>query len=337
MRHVLDRLIATLQGGEPVVLCTIIRKFGSAPRKSGARMVVFTDGSIIGSVGGGTLEEACRKKAGALLQGATSLSQLHSEPGIVSGGEEGMECGGSASVLLQLFDGQMLPILERLQSEYRRGLQPMLLTVLPQDGEPSRLLLLDSEKSPDVPLDLRMEITRKTRRAPFLLDYQGQEILVEPLVRPGTVYLAGGGHVALAVAELAAFAGFEIVVMDDRRELVTPERYPMARERRILSSFAACLENLGSDDYVVIVTRDHQNDRDVLAQALGTRAGYIGMVGSRKKRAAIYGLLQRQGFTEQDLTRVHCPIGLAIGADTPQEVAISIVAELVQVRAKMAA
>ena len=184
--------------------------------------------------------------------------------------------------------------------------------------------------------DLRLEITRKGRRAPFLLDHRGREIFVEPLVHPGTVHLAGAGHVALAVAELAAFVDFEVVVMDDRREFANPERYPKAREVRVLNSFAACLTGLGPDDYVVIVTRGHLHDREVLAQALSTNAGYIGMIGSRRKRAAVYESLRGEGVTDSELARCHCPIGLAIDADTPEEIALSIVAEMVQVRAKMA-
>ncbi|HKJ64369.1 MAG TPA: XdhC family protein, partial [Desulfopila sp.] len=95
------------------------------------------------------------------------------------------------------------------------------------------------------------------------------------------------------------------------------------------------LGDLGVDDYVVIVTRGHLHDRTVLAQALRTDAGYIGMIGSRRKRAAIYTTLKNDGFTDTDLARVHNPIGLPIGADTPEEIAVSIAAELIQVRADM--
>ncbi len=247
-----------------------------------------------------------------------------------------MACGGSASVLLQRIEMEMLPFMLQLQEDYAGRRRPMLLTVLPKKGEPPRLLLLNQEESPDVPGELRSEITRKGRRAPFLLDYQGREIFVEPLVHPGTVHLAGAGHVALAVAKLAAFVGFDCIVMDDRAEFANEDRYPEAKEVRVLQSFARCLENLGQDDYVVIVTRGHLHDRDVLAQALRTKAGYIGMIGSRRKRAAVYESLREEGVTDADLARVHCPIGLAIDADTPEEIALSIVAEMVQVRAKMA-
>lgn len=336
MQHVLDKLINTLNLGRSAILCGIVRNSGSAPRTSGARMVVQSDGSIVGSVGGGALEGACCTKARELLADAVTFALLDFQLTAASAAEEGMACGGSASVLLQRIDPVMLPFFQRLLSEYHGGRRPMLLTILPKDREEPRLLLLDSQKSPDLPSDLRLEISRKGRRAPFLLESQGREIFVEPLVHPGTVHLAGAGHVALAVAELASFVGFQAVVMDDRGEFANPVRYPKAREVRVLDSFAACLQDLGADDYVVIVTRGHLHDREVLAQALRTKAGYIGMIGSRRKRAAVYESLRGDGWTDTDLARVHCPIGLAIDADTPEEIALSIVAEMVQVRAKMA-
>ncbi len=336
MQHVLDKLISTLKLGRSAILCGIVRNSGSAPRTSGARMVVQSDGSIAGSVGGGALEGACCTKVRELLADSATFALLDFQLTAASAAEEGMACGGSASVLLQRIDPVMLPFFQRLLSEYHGGRRPMLLTILPQDRQEPRLLLLDSQNSPDLPSDLRLEITRKGRRAPFLLESQGREIFVEPLVHPGTVHLAGAGHVALAVAELASFVGFQTVVMDDRGEFANPERYPKAREVRVLDSFTACLQDLGPDDYVVIVTRGHLHDREVLAQALSTKAGYIGMIGSRRKRAAVYESLRGEGWTDSDLTRVHCPIGLAIDADTPEEIALSIVAEMVQVRAKMA-
>ena len=336
MQHVLDKLINTLNLGRSAILCGIVRNAGSAPRTSGARMVVQSDGSIVGSVGGGALEGACCTKSRELLADSTTFALLDFQLTAASAAEEGMACGGSASVLLQRIDPAMLPFFQRLLSEYHGGRRPMLLTILPQDREEPRLLLLDSQQSHDLPSDLRLEITRKGRRAPFLLESQGREIFVEPLVHPGTVHLAGAGHVALAVAELANFVGFQTVVMDDRREFANPKRYPKARAVRVLDSFAACLQDLGPDDYVVIVTRGHLHDREVLAQALSTKAGYIGMIGSRRKRAAVYESLRGDGWSDSDLARVHCPIGLAIDADTPEEIALSIVAEMVQVRAKMA-
>ena len=183
--------------------------------------------------------------------------------------------------------------------------------------------------------DLRKQILKITRRAPFLIKSNEQEFFVDPLVSPGVVHLVGAGHVALATAQLASFADFEVVVMDDREEFASVERYPQANKVIVLDSFDDCLKHLSHTDFVVIVTRGHIHDRDVLAQALHTKAGYIGMIGSRRKREVVYQSLRENGFTEVDLGRVSSPIGLAIGADTPNEIALSIVAELVKVRSEM--
>jgi xanthine dehydrogenase accessory factor len=122
--------------------------------------------------------------------------------------------------------------------------------------------------------------------------------------------------------------------MDDRAEFANRQRYPEANTIKVLDNFDNCFPELGTDDFVVIVTRGHQYDRDVLAQALKTKAGYIGMIGSKRKREAIYRSLLQEGFTELDLQRVYSPIGLDIGSDTPQEIGMSIVAELVKARAE---
>jgi xanthine dehydrogenase accessory factor len=332
LQLILNQLISTLESKQSAVLCSIVRNFGSAPRTSGAGMLVFGDGSIAGSVGGGALEGACQAKAQELLQGSSVYAELDFDLNAETAAECGMVCGGSASVLLHRITPDLLPALHNMQAQYNLGKKPFLLTFLPKDGAPPHLLFMGDEDG-EVPFDLRTEILRKSRRSPFLLEYQGREVFVEPLVQAGRVYLVGAGHVALATSKIAAFVGFQVVVMDDRQEFANASRYPEALDIRVLDSFTDCLPLLGQDDYVIIVTRGHLHDREVLAQALRTTAGYIGMIGSRKKRAAVYDSLRNDGFRETDLARVHCPIGLAIDADTPEEIAISIIAELIQVRA----
>jgi xanthine dehydrogenase accessory factor len=333
MRHILDDLIAVLGMGQKAVTAAIVRSSGSAPRTSGARMLVREDGSLSGSVGGGALEGACLRKAAELMENGNDFAELNFELDAASAAGQGMVCGGAVTVLLHLVEPDALGWYRRLQSEYRKGLRPLLVTALPVAGTSPKLFHVGQEGGDEVVEELRCEILRKTGRAPFLMQFDDRQLFVEPLVHPGVVHLAGAGHVAFFTAQLASFAGFEVVVMDDREEFANRERYLMAKEVRVLESFTDCIKGLGRDDYVVIVTRGHLHDRDVLAQALRTQAGYIGMIGSRAKRASVYESLMREGFTEKDLVRVHNPIGLPIGADTPEEIAVSIVAQLIQVRA----
>ena len=335
MQYVLDTLIETLEQGEPAVLGTIVQSSGSAPRTSGARMLVLADGTLVGSVGGGTVEGTCHAEARKLLANGHAYKEVKCDLSAAAAAEEGMVCGGAVCVLLQKVVPEATEQFRKLRHCYRNGSRPMLLTQLPAGDLPPQLMTLGIGQDDEVPTALREQALANNKRVSFTVIHDGLEFFVEPLVKQGTVHLAGAGHVALATAHLASYVGFEVVVMDDRDEFANKERYPQAKKIRVLEGFDDCFTELGPDDYVVIVTRGHQYDRDVLAQALRTDAGYIGMIGSSSKRKATYASLLSSGFIQSDLKRVHSPIGLSIGSDTPQEIGMSIVAELVQVRAAM--
>jgi xanthine dehydrogenase accessory factor len=335
MRHILDTLIDTLGRGESIVMATIVRSSGSAPRTSGARMLVRRDGTLTGTIGGGAIEGTCQEKAQELFKQSLSYAEMNFSLSTSQLRDKGMVCGGAVSVLLQLVEPDMFETMLQVRNDYHDGAHPLLITILPSDQTPPRLLSSDQAASGVINEDLSKQIVQKVRRSPLLIKSNGQEVFVEPLVSPGMVHLIGAGHVALATAHIASFAGFEVVVMDDRPEFANTDRYPHAQKVIVLESFDECLKQLSSHDYVVIVTRGHLSDREVLAQALRTNAGYIGMIGSRKKRNVIYDSLREDGFNDVDLGRVHCPIGLPIGADTPNEIALSIVAELIKARSNM--
>lgn len=335
MRHILDALIGALEEKQSVVIVAIVRSSGSAPRTSGARMLVRADGSIAGTVGGGALEGKCISKSLELYKMTDQYAELDFSLSASAVASEGMVCGGVVSVLLQKVDSSLLDTFLQLRRDFRSGLHPMLLTVLPGIGAPPQSLVYGAEAIKEFGPEFANRVGKKTGRTPFLAPSGQREVFVETLVSPGVVHLLGAGHVAFATAQLAAFADFEVVVVDDRAEFANAERYPMAREVRVVGSFDDCLGQLSPDDYVVIVTRGHLHDKEVLAQALKTKAGYIGMIGSRKKRDVVYEALSENGFNENDIKRVYSPIGLSIGADTPNEIALSIVAELVKVRAEV--
>lgn len=155
------------------------------------------------------------------------------------------------------------------------------------------------------------------------------------------VYIFGAGHVGKATCDLASFVGFRVVVTDDRPALLTVERFPQASLLRLIESFehplASCGKTaaieIGPQDCALILSRMHDIDRMMLAHILRTDAGYIGLIGSKTKRDGIYASLRAEGFSDADLARVHAPIGLAIGARTPEEIAVSIMAEIIAVRA----
>ena len=159
-------------------------------------------------------------------------------------------------------------------------------------------------------------------------------ILTIPVSRPGTVWLLGGGHVSQALAAVLAPLDFRVAVYDDRPEFTGEDRFPLA-VKRVAAPFGELRRHvpLGPDDYLVIMTRGHQADFEVLRETLRAPVRYLGCIGSRRKLALCRDRLLAEGFTEAEYARLHAPIGLAIGAETPEEIAVSIAAELIAVRA----
>jgi xanthine dehydrogenase accessory factor len=158
------------------------------------------------------------------------------------------------------------------------------------------------------------------------------EIFVEPILPQPVLYIFGGGHISIALARTAQQAGFAIGVVDDRESFANAERFPMAQE--IHATYEAAFEKIrpNAATYIVIVTRGHKDDMRVLRWAVDTPARYIGMIGSRRKVLSVYKALEQEGVSAEALARVYAPVGLEIGALTPEEIAVSIAAELIAVR-----
>ncbi len=159
------------------------------------------------------------------------------------------------------------------------------------------------------------------------------EVFVEPVLPPALLYVFGAGHVAHSLCEAAANAGFDVIVTDDRSSYATKERFPAAREVHALD-FEEATKKLDPNEsaFIVIVTRGHRDDMRILRWAVQTRARYVGMIGSKRKVIEIFKTLKNEGIPEQLFDRVHAPVGLDIGAITPEEIAVAITAELIAVR-----
>ncbi len=158
------------------------------------------------------------------------------------------------------------------------------------------------------------------------------QVYIEPIVPASIIYIFGGGHISFFLSRLGKMCNFGIVVIDDREEYANAERFPEA-DRTISVDYRASFSEIHIDtsSYVVIVTRGHAHDQTVLEWALTTKAKYIGMIGSRKKIKTVYDNLLAASISEDELKRVHAPIGLDIKAQTPEEIAVSIMAEIIQI------
>ena len=159
------------------------------------------------------------------------------------------------------------------------------------------------------------------------------KVYIEPIIPTSTLYIFGGGHISFFLSRISKILGFQVVVIDDRNEYANPERFPEA-DRTIGDDYSRVFSQITVNkfSYIVIVTRGHAHDQIVLEWAITTDAKYIGMIGSRNKIKKVYNNLMAKGVLEAKLKQVHAPIGLDIKAETPEEIAVSIMAEIIQVR-----
>ncbi|MFH0994752.1 MAG: XdhC/CoxI family protein [Pseudomonadota bacterium] len=340
MRKWVSAVHKMLSRKQPLVMALILSQEGSTPRTAGTRMMIGADGAVVGTIGGGRIEadvmETAREMMGkpdALIRSFDLTSEIAEAMDMI--------CGGKLEILMEVI----------VPDETNRLFFSDLLRML--DQRQKGLMVTELQESDSAVLQVRRAVLRedggvigasdfktanesipKKLRTPVLTQAGSRRFFVEPVMAAGTVYLFGAGHVSLQTAILAKKVGFETVVLDDRMEFANTSRFSNADDVRVPASFEQAFEGLeiDVDSYIVILTRGHLHDKTVLQQALKMPAGYIGMIGSRKKRDAIYRTLENEGFSAEDFKKVHCPIGLSIGAQTPEEIAVSIVAELIHVR-----
>ncbi len=333
-----------LAGGERLALCTILRLAGSGPRRAGAKMLFRESGRSVGTVGGGVLEARVTVWAREALQDGHALCRSFAMD-LTHAAEDGMTCGGEVEVLVEPLDGSASGIREffgSILSCIAHGGRAWLATSLRQVGDAAsteRLLVADGRPAASLPASaapLPEDLLRSPApSAPSMIERGGVRYFVEPLARPITVVVFGGGHIAVRLVPLCHLLGFRTVVVGDRADFASRDRFPQSSDLIVPASPERALQGLpiGEDSYLVIATRGHTGDEAVLRESLRRRPGYVGMIGSRRKRQLIFDRLAGEGFTPDDLARVACPIGLPIGAETPEEIAISIAAQLVAARA----
>ena len=319
-------------GGGEGALATVARRKGSLPMSATAKMLVTLEGSRLGTVGGGCLEAEITERA---LEVASSRAPAISEHTLNSelAGDYGLTCGGTAVMFIEpVFPDEALArVYDASVSWLAKGERGIVVTAARWDGGACKALFASGRVIGSASPAMR-EIAASFdshSELPLLSD----DVLAEPLVGKPRLVVFGGGHVGARVADAAAFAGWRVTVVDDRREFADPARHPDA-ERTIACDYHDLPPTLGigADTYVVVATRGHQHDAVVVEQLARMETRYLGMLGSRRKVALTWKLLEAQGISRDRLDRIHAPVGLSIGADTPEEIAISVVAELVATR-----
>jgi xanthine dehydrogenase accessory factor len=258
MKHVFEAALRAEQAGEPAALVTVVATEGSTPQKAGAKMVVYADGRIVGTIGGGCVEAEMIWRARRVVE--TCHAQLVAcDLTPDQAGEDGLVCGG------------------------------------------------------------RMQV------------------FIEPIEGTPTLCLFGAGHVAQPLARLAKGVGFRVEVADDRVKFANRERFPDA-DLVVLEGFAAAAARmtLTRESYAVVVTRGHKGDADALQAVLGKGLRFVGLLGSKPKLVHVLTELEERGVPREALAEVRCPLGVEIGAATPEEIAVSILAEMIAVRRGLA-
>ena len=307
MNGIFTTLLYEMEKHHDTVLCTIIADSGSTPRGKGAQMLVGDAGLLSGTIGGGAVE------GGAIALGRTLLrergSAVHEYKLRHNDGEDiGMVCGGDVTVHLQFIAADD-PVWRELAGSVLQRIalrQPGALVLALDGGAPA---LRDAPETDSAHVSLPLPIGERA-------------------------ILFGAGHCSLALCPLLTTVGFRVTVVDDRPELVTKERFPTA-DAVICCDLDRVTETvpIGEEDYVVVMTNGHSHDFAVQEQVLRGKYAYIGVIGSRAKTASVNARLREAGISEAAIASVHTPIGTAIKAVTPEEIAVSIAGEMICVRA----
>ena len=375
MKELFTEIKKHLVSKEPLVLVTVIESTGSVPRGAGALMLVEKEGRLWGSIGGGFCEHLAIEEAKAVLSQyracAPSVSfkryMLHPS----GAADLGAACGGEISLFFRSLDAAepgLLDIVETAITCFNGKQAAWLilevcsetLSAAANSAAKNTAKSAVYEPAADFPLGIEKEdgsalfsgnepqvgkmknhhsfLKSAPALAPALYKEAGRLWFTKPLVQGGFVYVFGGGHVAQELVPLLTHVGFRCIVFDDREEFVKSDLFPDA-EKIILGNFEKIGEylTLGKRDYAVILTRGHLWDFEAWSFALESPAAYIGVIGSKAKHELVKNKLRERGFSPDAINapRVYAPIGVEIKSETAAEIAISIVAELIHVRAKI--
>jgi xanthine dehydrogenase accessory factor len=320
VRDVLESLERWAQAGTRVATATVVATERSAPREPGAVLAVDADGNVVGSVTGGCVEPAVYGEAREVLAGEGPRLKTY---GIADeeAFEVGLPCGGTVHIFVDALDPALVaPLAEAVREERPIALE----TRISGEGIGAKRLVRPEEDGPAAELLARAETG--------IVETPEGQLFVSSFAPRPSMYVFGAVDHAAALASIGRFLGFRVTVCDARARFVTRERFPDVDEL-VVEWPDRFLQEAPVDERtaICILTHDHKFDIPALKVALETRAGYIGAMGSRRTNADRAERLRAEGVTDEELARIHAPIGLKIGSRSPQEVAVAIAAEIVQV------
>jgi xanthine dehydrogenase accessory factor len=343
------RIAAGSSGAGAAALASVAKRRGSLPMSATAKMLVTAGGARIGTVGGGCLEAEIIERAHDVLQRRLPALSSHSLNAELAG-DYGLTCGGTAEMLIEpvFADQRLAAVYAEAAALMARGERALMATGIDwSDGVMKAVVNPERPGAADDELDRSSRLSHEiigannalVRAAIAGFDAMSElprlenGVLVEPISGKPRLVVFGAGHVGARVAEAAAFAGWRVTVADDRADFADAKRLPFA-ELVVTCDFHDVLGAvpLDAETYVVIATRGHQHDVVLAGQLVPRPLRYLGMLGSRRKVALTEKVLREWGVTDEAIGKVRAPVGISIGADTPEEIAVSVVAEMIAVR-----
>ena len=326
------------QAGRRAVLATPLWSVGSVPLRHQSRLLLRDDGSTRGTIGGGPLEAQVLAAAREVLV-RDRLQVMEFDLAAGDAADAGMVCGGRCAVMVEPIVPDRAADVYAAAAQAERASEPIaLVTVLGDEGRHSKVALTaHGELIGEIAGGIAEAVGGAAADAlgdgrPRFIE-EPLRVHIDPVLPRSRLLIFGAGHIAEPLALMGDLVGFRVWIIDDRDEFANRRRFPWADEV-VVSEVPAAFGTLSVDEdsYVVSVTRGHVMDEEVVAHALRTPARYVGMIGSKRKVATVKERLRQRGFAEADIARLHAPIGLDIGAQTVEEIAVSIVAQLIRAR-----
>ena len=315
-----------IEGGQKIVLATVTRTWGSAPRPAGSQMVVRGDGAFSGSVSGGCVENAVIEAAQSAIEDG-HIRNLEFGVSDEEAWAVGLACGGTIEVhIVPVVTEEQKQILGNLELAIKKSRAAVLASDLKSGVW--QLIYLDAENAGPFATAAR-DAARSDKSG--VAEIEGKNWFLTVANPPLDLAIIGAVHIAQPLSEMASRAGYDVRVIDPRTHFASAERFPGIALNHNWPDDAFAAKQLGARSAIVALTHDPKFDDPALSAALRSPAFYIGALGSKKSHARRLERLKDAGFTDEDLERIHGPVGLAIGARSPAEIAISILAEITQV------
>lgn len=308
-----QQLLKQLQQNKKVYLLTVIQNSGSSPGRKGFKMLVSEDSFIYGSVGGGVMEFTLVEEVKQLLQKEEQpifyKKQVHQGNGK---DKSGMICSGEQTVVFHPLNYTNISLIEKILNCLQSNNQHTL------SFSPTGIKFTKNTITEKYQADIKSTNNWKFKE---LIGFKE------------TLYIVGGGHVGLAVSQLFKQLNFHVVVFDNRRQLNTLEVNNYAHQKHVID-YTTIQKHIkeGKDSYIAIMTNKYTDDKLVLSQLIRKNYKFIGVLGSKAKLKTMWEVLLKEGFTQQELDSVFAPIGIHIKSETPEEIAVSIAAEIIQVK-----